>query len=80
MKNKEDGEERSGREKKCKLGKEMFSEELDLVVLGSSFHQLGTTNENSLDCHTCTDGSAKQRSLDERSILGVTFALTQAFK
>ena len=49
-----------------------------LVVLGSSFHQRGTTNENSLDCRTCTDGSAKQRSLDERSILGVTFALTRA--
>ena len=29
-----------------------------LVVLGSSFHQRGTTNENSLDCRACTDGSA----------------------
>src|SRR4029434_5940216 len=48
-----------------------------LVVLGSSFHQRGTTNENSLDCHACTDGSAKRRSLDERSVLGVTFALTK---
>src|SRR4029434_4100169 len=47
-----------------------------LVVLGSSFHQRGTTNENSLDCRACTDGSAKRRSLDECSILGVTFALT----
>ena len=51
-----------------------------LVVLGSSFHQRGTTNENSLDCRTCTDSSAKRRSLDERSILGETFALTRAFK
>src|SRR4029434_11073768 len=34
-----------------------------LVVLGSSFHQRGTTNENSLDCRTCTDGTAKRRSL-----------------
>ena len=42
-----------------------------LVVLGSSFHQRGTTNENSLDCRTCTDGSAKRGSLEERSILGV---------
>ena len=39
----------------------------------------GITNENSLDCPTCTDGSAKRRSLDERSILGVTFALTRAY-
>ena len=51
-----------------------------LGVLGSSFQQLGTMNENSLDCCTCTDGSAKRRSLDERSIRGVTFALTRAFK
>ena len=36
-----------------------------LVVLGSSLHQRGTTNENSLDCRACTDGSAKRRSLDE---------------
>ena len=49
-----------------------------LVVLGSSFHLRGTTNENSLDCRACTDGSAKRRSLDERSVLGVTFALTRA--
>src|SRR4029434_5012210 len=49
-----------------------------LVVLGSSFHQRGTTNENSLDCRACTDGSAKRRSLDERSVLGVTFALVRA--
>src|SRR4029434_7063485 len=35
-----------------------------LVVLGSSFHQRGTTNENSLDCRACTDGSAKRRSLE----------------
>src|SRR4029434_3258857 len=48
-----------------------------LVVLGSSFHQRGTTNENSLDCRACTDGSAKRRSLEKRSILGVTFALTR---
>src|SRR4029434_3533818 len=47
-----------------------------LVVLGSSFHQRGTTNENSLNCRACTDGSAKRHSLDERSVLGVTFALT----
>src|SRR4029434_6822662 len=33
----------------------------------------GTTNENSLDCRACTDGSAKRRSLDERSVLGVTW-------
>ena len=39
-----------------------------------------TTNENSLDCRACTDGSAKRRSLDERSVLGVTFALTRAFR
>src|SRR4029434_4724830 len=32
-----------------------------LVLLGSSFHQRGTTNENSLDCRTCTDGRAKRR-------------------
>ena len=51
-----------------------------LVVLGSSFHQRGTTNENSLDCPAGTDGSAKRRSLDERSVLGVTFALTRAFR
>src|SRR4029434_494541 len=51
-----------------------------LVVRGSSFHQRGTTNENSLDCRACTDGSAKRRSLDERSVLGVTFALTRAFR
>ena len=51
-----------------------------LVLLGSLFNQRGTTNENSLDCHTCTDGSAKRRSLDEHSILGVTFALTRAFR
>src|SRR4029434_6612971 len=51
-----------------------------LGVLGSSFHQRGTTNENSLDCRACTDGSAKRRSLEERSILGVTFALTRAFR
>ena len=44
-----------------------------LVVPGSSFHQRGTTNENSLDYCTCSNGSAKRRSLDERSILGVTF-------
>src|SRR4029434_5426243 len=50
-----------------------------LVVLGSSFLQRGATNENSLDCRTCTDGSVKRRSLEERSILGVTFALTRAF-
>ena len=48
-----------------------------LVVLGSSFHQRGTTNENSLDCRTCTDGRAKRRSLDEHSILDATFALTR---
>ena len=71
----------------------MLSEELGLpkllegregrpcpVVLGSLFHQRGTTNENSLDCRACTDGSAKRRSLDERSVLGVTFALTRAFR
>src|SRR4029434_919189 len=80
-----------GRERECKLGKEVLSGsskaflkvERDapaLVVLGSSFHQRGTTNENSLDCGTCTDGSAKRRSLDERSVLGVTFALTRAFR
>src|SRR4029434_1983031 len=51
-----------------------------LVVPGSSFHQHGTTNENSLDCCAFTDGSAKRRSLDERSVLGVTFALTRAFR
>src|SRR4029434_3448131 len=50
-----------------------------LVALGSACHQRGTTNENSLDCRACTDGSAKRRSLDERSVLGVTFALTRAF-
>ena len=33
-----------------------------------------------LDCRTCTDGSAKRRSLDERSVLGVIFALTRAFR
>ena len=43
-----------------------------LGVLGSSFQQLGTMNENSVDCCTWTDGSAKRRSLDERSIQGVT--------
>ena len=71
----------------------MLSEELGLQKLlegregrpcsgsvGSSFHQRGTTNENSLDCRACTDGSAKRRSLDERSVLGVTFALTRAFR
>src|SRR4029434_8674111 len=47
-----------------------------LVVLGSSFHQRGTTNENSLDCRACTDGSAKRRSLDERSVLAVTHNTT----
>src|SRR4029434_6082630 len=65
-----------GRERKCKLGREVLSEELGLqsflkierdapalVVLGSSFHQPGTTNENSLDCRACTDGSAKRRSV-----------------
>ena len=64
----------------------MLSEELGLQKLfkgregrpcsGSArklIHQRGTTNEKSLDCRTCTDGSAKRRSLDERSILGVTF-------
>ena len=51
-----------------------------LEVLGSLFHQRGTANENSLDCRTCRVGSAKRRSLDEHSILGVTFALTRAFK
>ena len=35
-----------------------------------------TTNENSLDCRACTDGSAKRRSLDERSVLGVTLHMT----
>src|SRR4029434_4069449 len=68
------------------LGRQVLSEELGLqkllegregrpalVVLGSSFHQRGTTNENSLDCRACTDGSDKRRSLDERSVLGVTF-------
>src|SRR4029434_6576994 len=50
------------------------------LVLGSWFHQRGTTNENSLDCRACTDGSAKRCSLDERSVLGVTFALTRAFR
>ena len=50
-----------------------------LGVLGSSFQQLGTMNENSLDCRSCTDGSAKPRSLNECSILRVTFALTRAF-
>ena len=49
-------------------------------AIGSSFHQRGTTNENSLDCRTCTDGSTKRRALDERSVLGVTFALTRAFR
>src|SRR4029434_753430 len=37
-----------------------------LVVLGSSFHQCGTTDENSVDCCTCTDGSA-ERHEDYRS-------------
>ena len=63
-----------------KLLKKVERDAPALVVLGSSFHQRGTTNENSLDCRTCTDGSAKRRSLEERSILGVTFALTRAFK
>ena len=65
----------------------MLSEEFGLQKLlegreglGSSFHRRGTTNENSLDCRACTDGSAKRRSLDERSVLGVTFALTRAFR
>ena len=71
----------------------MLSEELGLqkllkgregrpavVVLGSSFHQRGTTNENSLNCRACTDGSAKRRSLDERSVLGVIFSLTREFR
>src|SRR4029434_5861021 len=40
----------------------------------------GTMNENSLDCRACRVGSAKRRSLDEHSILGVTFALTRAFQ
>src|SRR4029434_3527645 len=73
-----------GRERECKLGKEVLSGsskaflkvERDapaLLVLDSSFHQGRTTNDNSLDCRTCTDGSAKRRSLEERSILGVTF-------
>src|SRR4029434_430490 len=87
---------RRGRRRKCKLGKEggrerergrVFKSFLNverdtpaLVVLVSSFHQRGTTNENRLDCRACTDGSAKRRSLDERSVLGVTFALTRAFR
>ena len=67
----------------------MLSEELGLQELlkgregrpcSGSARQRGTTNENSLDCRACTDGSAKRRSLDERSILGVTFALTRAFR
>ena len=61
----------------------MLSEELGLQKLlegREGRHQRGTTNENSLDCRTCTDGSAKRRSLEERSILGVTFALTRAFR
>src|SRR4029434_777711 len=73
-----------GRERKCKLGREVLSEELGLqkllkgregrpalVVLGSLFHQRKTTNENSLDSRTCTDGSAKRHSSDDHSILGV---------
>ena len=57
----------------------MLSEELGLQELlegREGRHQRGTTNEKSLDCRACTDGSAKRRSLDERSVLGVTFALT----
>ena len=41
-----------------------------LAVLGSSFHQRGTTNEISLDCRTCTDGSAKRYSLDNAASWG----------
>ena len=37
-----------------------------LGVLGSWFHQCETMNENSLDCCTCTDGSAKRHE-DYRS-------------
>ena len=71
----------------------MLSEELGLQELlkgregcpcSGSARQLvppsGTTNENSLDCRTCTDGSAKRRSLDERSIRGVPFAFTREFE
>src|SRR4029434_3560338 len=72
---------------KCSLNSWVFKSFLKverdapaLVVLGSSFHQRGTTNENSLDCRTCTGGSAKRHSLEERSILGLTFALTRAFR
>ena len=39
-----------------------------LVVLGSSSHQRGTTNENSVGCRPCTNGSAKRRSLDEHAV------------
>src|SRR4029434_9265732 len=57
------------RKKKCWVFKSFLKVERDapaLVVLGSSFHQRGTTNENSLDCRACMDGSAERRSLDER--------------
>ena len=49
----------------------MLSEELGLQKLltgregrpcSGSARQLGTTNENSLDCRTYTDGSAKRQS------------------
>ena len=66
----------------------MLSEELGLQKLlegregrpcSGSARQFvrGTTNKNSLDCRACTDGSAKRHSLDEHSVLGVTFALQE---
>ena len=61
--------------KKSKIGVPWM--ERDMFRGAVSQKSLGTTG---LDCHTCTDGSAKRRSLDERSILGVTFALTRAFR
>src|SRR4029434_10912613 len=78
-----------GRERKCKLGKEVLSEELGTEMLSEelrlqkllkgregrpcsgSARQLVPPTWNYLkilDCRTCTDGSAKRRSLDERSI------------
>ena len=82
-----------GRERKCKLGREVLTEELGFQELlkgregrpcSGSARQLvpptGTMNDNSLDCCTCTDGSAKRLSLDERSFRWVTFAPTRAFK
>ena len=43
-----------------------------LVALGRSFHHLGTTHENSLDCLKRGEGFARQQSIDDQSDRVVT--------